>query len=78
MTVRESQSRRSHRASALELDTSSHARRESGYFSPESRSRSRTPDNFLESNQEQVRPRTLGLETSSRHFQQIRDEVFDD
>ena len=69
VTVRDSVSRQSHRTSVLAPDhqissSSSHTRRESGYFSPESRSRSRTPDTLLD-NREQ-----------SRHFNNIRDDVF--
>ena len=81
VTVRDSVSRQSHRTSVLlaaeqqisasASSSSSHTRRESGYFSPESRSRSRTPDTFLDN--------TEGggfAGEQSRHFNNIRDDVF--
>ena len=80
VTVRDSVSRQSHRTSVLAPDhemsassASSHTRRESGYFSPESRSRSRTPETFLDNSEASVSDIRSG---GSRHFHNIRDDVF--
>ena len=81
VTVRDAVSRQSHRTSVLALDqeisssssSSSHTRRESGYFSPESRSRSRTPETFLDNSEASVSDIRSG---GSRHFHNIRDDVF--
>ena len=78
VTVRDAVSRQSHRTSVLAPEisssssSSSHTRRESGYFSPESRSRSRTPETFLDNNEASVSEGRSG----SRHFHNIRDDVF--
>ena len=77
VTVRDSVSRQSHRTSVLApgqeiSSSSSHTRRESGYFSPESRSRSRTPETFLDNNEASVSE----VRGGSRHFHNIRDDVF--
>ena len=81
VTVRDSVSRQTHRTSVLlpaeqqiSASSSSHTRRESGYFSPESRSRSRTPETFLDNTEASASSdyRSGG----SRHFNNIRDDVF--
>ena len=85
VTVRDSVSRQSHRTSVLAPDhemsasssSSSHTRRESGYFSPE---RSRTPDTFLDNNEASTSDYRSGgfAGEQSRHFNKIRDDVFTD